>query len=97
MTAKGELQVANEAQDNQATRRRFLGSMTALTAASYNRVLGANDRVGIGFIGFGLIGKQHVMNFKKSFPDVDRVAMCDVYKPRLEEGQIGRASCRERV
>ena len=60
--------------------------MTALTAASYNRVLGANDRPGVGFIGFGLIGKQHITNFKKSFPDVDRVAMCDVYKPRLDEG-----------
>jgi predicted dehydrogenase len=60
--------------------------MTALTAASYNRVLGANDRVGIGFLGFGLIGKQHVYNFKKSFPDVDRVALCDVYKPRVDEG-----------
>ena len=59
---------------------------TALTAASYNRVLGANDRVGVGFIGFGLIGKQHVYNFKTSFKDVDRVAMCDVYNPRLEEG-----------
>jgi predicted dehydrogenase len=69
-----------------STRRRFVGGMTALTAASYNRVLGANGRVGIGFIGYGLIGKQHIMNFKKSFPDVDRVAMCDVYKPRLEEG-----------
>jgi predicted dehydrogenase len=71
---------------NPPTRRGFLGAMTALTAASYNRVLGANDRPGIGFIGFGLIGKQHIMNFKKSFPGVDRVAMCDVYKPRLEEG-----------
>ena len=78
--------MANEAQGAQATRRGFLGGMTALTAASYNRVLGANDRIGIGFIGFGLIGKQHIANFKKSFPDVDRVAMCDVYKPRLEEG-----------
>ena len=72
----------------QMSRRGFLGAMTAtaLTAASYNRVLGANDRVGVGFIGFGLIGKQHVNNFKTSFKDVDRVAMCDVYKPRLEEG-----------
>jgi predicted dehydrogenase len=76
----------NEVESSQSTRRGFLGSMTALTAASYNRVLGANDRVGIGFIGFGLIGKQHVFNFKKSFPDVDRVALCDVYKPRVEEG-----------
>ena len=78
--------MANETQGAQATRRGFLSSMTALTAASYNRVLGANDRAGIGFIGFGLIGKQHITNFKRSFPDVDRVAMCDVYKPRLEEG-----------
>ena len=67
--------MANEVLSAQATRRGFLGGMTALTAASYNRVLGANDRVGIGFIGFGLIGKQHIANFKKSFPDVDRVAM----------------------
>jgi len=78
--------MANEAQGAQATRRGFLGGMTALTAASYSRILGANDRVGIGFIGYGLIGKQHITNFKRSFPDVDRVAMCDVYKPRLEEG-----------
>ncbi len=63
-----------------------MSTMTALSAASYNRVLGANDRVGIGFVGFGLIGKQHITNFKTSFPDVDRVAICDVYKPRLEEG-----------
>ena len=81
-----ENRVPNQTESNQSTRRGFLGGMTALTAASYNRVLGANDRVGIGFIGFGLIGKQHIYNFKKSFPDVDRVALCDVYKPRVEEG-----------
>jgi len=66
------------------TRRGFLGA-AALTAASYNRVLGANDRIGVGFIGFGLIGKQHVADFKK-FDDVELAGMCDVYKPRLEEG-----------
>ena len=65
------------------TRRTFLGT-AALTAASYQRVLGANDRIGVGFIGFGLIGKQHVTDFKK-FDDVDLVGMCDIYKPRLEE------------
>ena len=66
------------------TRRTFLGA-TAFTAASYNRVLGANDRIGVGFIGFGLIGKQHVADFKK-FEGVELAGMCDVYKPRLEEG-----------
>src|SRR6516225_10220499 len=68
----------------QTTRRGFLGA-AAITAASYNRVLGANDRIGVGFIGFGLIGKQHVADFKK-FDDVELAGMCDVYKPRLEEG-----------
>lgn len=67
-----------------STRRAFLGA-AALTAASYKRVLGANDRIGVGFIGFGLIGKQHVADFKK-FNDVDLVAMCETYKPRLREG-----------
>ena len=81
-----ERRVPMEEQLKQSSRRGFLGAMTALTAASYNRVLGANDRVGVGFIGFGLIGKQHVYNFKTSFPDVNRVAMCDVYKPRVAEG-----------
>ena len=56
-----------------------------MTAAQYKRVLGANDRIGIGFIGFGLIGKQHMADFKK-FDDVDLVGLCEVYKPRLEEG-----------
>jgi predicted dehydrogenase len=67
-----------------ATRRAFLGT-AALTAASYKRVLGANDRIGVGFIGFGLIGKQHVADFKK-FNDVDLIGMCETYKPRLDEG-----------
>ena len=65
------------------TRRTFLGT-AALTAASYQRILGANDRIGIGFIGYGLIGKQHVVDFKK-FPDVDIVGVCDTYRPRVDE------------
>ena len=76
--------MASLTESNSTSRRAFLGA-TALTAASYNRVLGANDRIGVGFIGFGLIGKQHVADFKK-FDDVELAGMCDVYKPRLEEG-----------
>src|ERR1039457_4348916 len=74
----------NKLETTQATRRGFLGA-AALTAAQYKRVLGANDRIGVGFIGFGLIGKQHITDFKK-FDDVDIVGLCDVYKPRVEEG-----------
>ncbi len=71
------------------TRRDFLGAAaaTAMSAASYERVLGANERIGVGFIGFGLIGKQHVADFKR-FDDVDLLGLCDVYRPRLEEGLV---------
>src|SRR5436190_6839359 len=64
------------------TRRSFLGAMSA---AAWHRVMGANDRVQVGFIGYGLIGAQHVFDFKNQ-RDVDMAAMCDVYQPRLEEG-----------
>ena len=64
------------------SRRLFLGGVTA---ASYSRLRGANDRVGIGFIGFGLIGAQHVKDFSHQ-KDADLVAMCEVYQPRLEQG-----------
>jgi predicted dehydrogenase len=69
------------------TRREFLGAAGAgfMTAASYGRIQGANDRVGIGVIGFGLIGKQHITDLKK-FKDVELLGMCDAYKPRLDEG-----------
>ena len=76
------------------TRRAFLGA-AALTAASYNRVLGANDRIGIGLIGFGLIGKQHMADFK-GFKDTEVLGLCDVYKPRVDEGlaYVGNPNCK---
>jgi len=77
--------VSTESNTTQATRRGFLGTMTALTAASYSRVLGANDRVGIGLIGFGLIGKQHLAGYRM-YKDVDVLGLCDTYKPRVQEG-----------
>ena len=69
---------------NSMTRRGAVG-LTALAAASYKRILGANERIQVGFIGFGLIGGQHVHDFKNQ-TDVDLAAMCDVYQPRLEQG-----------
>ncbi len=69
--------------------KRFSGSrrafITAVTAASYGRILGANDRIQIGFIGYGLINMRHVADFRK-MSDVDCAALCDVYQPRLEAG-----------
>ena len=76
--------MSTETSTGQATRRSFLGT-AALTAASYKRVLGANDRIGVGQVGFGLIGRQHIADLK-SFSDVDYVGLCDCYAPRVEEG-----------
>jgi hypothetical protein len=45
------------------TRRAAL-TAAAISAASCRRLLGANDRVQVGFVGYGLIGNQHVHDFK---------------------------------
>jgi len=80
-------------ESRKTSRRVFLGAAGAavMTAASYVRVLGANDRIGLGLIGFGLIGKQHIADLKK-FTDVELLGLCDAYKPRLEEGLAYMAS-----
>ncbi len=53
-----------------------------LNAASYNRIIGANDRVNMGFIGIGNRGSQLLGLFMKN-PDVRISAFCDVYEPYL--------------
>ncbi len=70
------------------SRRSFVKTTAAfagLSALSAGRVLGANDRVGVGLIGFGLIGRIHARSFLAQ-PDVDVVAISDTYQPRLEAG-----------
>jgi hypothetical protein len=46
-----------------AGRPSSVGAVT-LSAINYKRVRGANDRVGVGFIGYGLIGKRHVARLR---------------------------------
>src|SRR5215472_16103271 len=68
------------------TRRGFLGATAAgLTALSASRVLGANERVGVGIIGFGLIGRVHTRSFMGQ-PDVSIVALSETYRPRMQAG-----------
>src|SRR5262249_41246116 len=52
----------------------------------YGRVVGANEKIGIGFIGYGLIGKRHVLDFGDQ-PDANRVAVAEVHRGRLEEAR----------
>ena len=70
------------------SRRVFVQTSAAavLTAASYRRVLAANDRIGIGVIGFGLIGKRHVIDFREQ-SDVNLAAVAEVHRGRLEEAK----------
>ena len=67
-------------------RRSFLAAgASTLAASSYARVAGANERIGVGFIGYGLIGKRHVIDFKEQ-PDADLVALAETHRGRLDEG-----------
>ncbi len=57
---------------------------TALSASSYARVLGANDRVRLGMIGPGARGQETLKDFLKA-PNCELVAAADVYTRRLDE------------
>ena len=70
---------------SEPSRRTFMRTLAAVSAASYGRVLGANERVQVGFIGCGLVATQHIYDFKNQ-KDADLVAACDVYQPRVEQG-----------
>ncbi len=52
-----------------------------LSAASARRVQGANDRIRVGFIGIGLIGKRHLLDFMAQ-PDVEVAAIAEVSRRR---------------
>ncbi|MBM4029490.1 MAG: Gfo/Idh/MocA family oxidoreductase, partial [Planctomycetes bacterium] len=80
-------QTHREQDTGKINRRTFVkaGAATALTAASWARVSGANDRIGIGMIGIGLMGRIHTRNFAQQ-PDVNMVGICDVYDPRARVG-----------
>lgn len=77
---------------SQFGRRAFLrgGIASALTAASWKRVLGANERIGVGFIGCGLIGKRHLLDFQEQ-PDVHLAAVAEAHAGRRDEAlaQLG--------
>ena len=55
----------------------------ALSALSAQRVLGANERIRLGFIGLGNRGDQ-VLDAFLAQPDAQVVAICDLYQPYLD-------------
>lgn len=71
----------------QLSRRSFVaGTATAMTALTYSRVLGANERIGVGFIGVGLVGTIHLRDFLAQ-PDAHVTAISETFQPRLAAAQ----------
>ena len=71
----------------------FTGAAIAansLSAKSYRRILGANDRVRLGVVGFSdRFRSAHVPSFMQHYKELnfDIVAVSDIWKLRREEGQ----------
>ena len=74
-------------------RRNFVRASTAaFTALSYSRVLGANDRVSLGFIGLGNRGDQVLTAFLEH-GDSRIDALCDLRQDYMDHAK-GRAEKR---
>lgn len=80
-------------ENNITTRRAFIaqtGILTAgitlgvnqLSAINYKRIMGANDKIRVGFIGVGNRGTQ-LLEIFMSQPDCEIAALCDIYEPYL--------------
>ncbi len=80
-------------ESSKITRRQFTkrtAGYTALaTSAPALHVLGANDKIRLGFIGLGGRGSFHLRQIlehpKDKFSDVEVVALCDAYLKHLEK------------
>jgi predicted dehydrogenase len=73
------------------TRRKFLqtaGAASVLTAASWSRVLGANEKLRLASVGTGGKGWDDIVNITAS-PKVTLVALCDIDE---SDGFMGRAA-----
>ena len=80
---------------NKITRREFIGktavgitgATAAISAASYQRIMGANERINIGFLGCGARGRGHRRMVNMSFKEKNLgvVAVCDIWKLNREK------------
>ncbi len=82
----------SEHSHDQTGRRNFIkqaattATVAAFAASSYNKVLGANDRVRLGIIGPGDRGQQLMKEFV-NVPNAEFVAAADVYTRRFDEAK----------
>ena len=77
-------------------RRAFLGAgaaTAASTAASYARILGANERILLGVIGAG-DRARHVMSLFQTHAAVEVAALCDVYADQIDRAKAKAPAAR---
>src|SRR5438132_1990064 len=69
-------------------RRTFVAGSTAIaaTAVMARTAVAANEKINVGFIGYGLICKRHVLDFQQQ-PDVNIVAVGECHEGRLNEAK----------
>jgi predicted dehydrogenase len=80
----------SEKTSDNAGRRRFIANAGAglagaglLTAKSYARVIGANERIQLGVIGSGGRGRSVMGSFRKFADQCEFIHVCDVYEPNI--------------
>ncbi len=86
--------------DDGINRREFIGKSaavvagTAITASSYSKILGANDRVSLGHIGIGSRGTDLdlIASKLKSSHNVEMIAVCDLWTVNREKAAETNAS-----
>ena len=92
---------------NELSRRNFIGKTaagiagaavysgsTSMSAASYNRIIGSNDRINIGFLGCGARsgGHQTMVKTSEKEKNLAVVAVCDIWKLNKEKAA---ANCKK--
>src|SRR5262249_29037755 len=69
-------------------RRSFLksaGAASALATSLFTgRLAGANDKIRVRFIGVGRMGRSS-LGIALKVPEIEVAALCDIYKPNLEQ------------
>jgi predicted dehydrogenase len=78
-------------------RRSFLNQSAAAlagTALSYNRILGANERISLGHIGVGSRGSElaGIVALLKDKQNVEMTAVCDLWKTNRERAEAKAAA-----
>jgi predicted dehydrogenase len=91
----------------EVTRRDFIGktaaglvgiavasSASSMSASSYNRIIGANDRINIGFLGCGSRSGEHqkIVKTSEKNKNLAVVAVCDIWKLNKEKAA---ANCKK--